>query len=57
MAGGELKLFDRFSRAEELHIVSRKWDGARHKVIARELNRTPGAIDQKIARMKVEGRL
>lgn len=42
---------------EEAHLATRKHEGARHKVIARELQRTPRAIDQHVARMKEYGKL
>jgi predicted transcriptional regulator len=54
-AGEDLKLFDRWTREEELHLVSRRWDGARTKVIARELKRERAAVDAKIQRLKARG--
>lgn len=52
VAGTELKLWTKWSRADELHLVSRRLDGARTKIIARELMRTPQAVDQKLSRLK-----
>jgi Mn-dependent DtxR family transcriptional regulator len=52
---GDINLFAKWSRGEELHLVSRRWDGAPHKVIARELQRTPQSVDQKVARLKERG--
>ena len=52
MPGGEITLFAKWSRADELHLVSRRLDGARTKIIARELKRTPQAVDQKLTRLK-----
>lgn len=43
---------------DEEATLARRWgQGARHKVIARELNRTPRSIDQHVARMKERGKL
>jgi Mn-dependent DtxR family transcriptional regulator len=52
---GDINLFAKWSRGEELHLVSRRWDGVPHKVIARELKRTPQSVDQKVARLKERG--
>lgn len=43
--------------AEEIKLLRRKRQGARHKVIARELNRSPRSVDQHVARMKERGLL
>jgi hypothetical protein len=42
---------------EEDALILRKSEGARHKVIARELQRTPRAIDQQVARLREVGKL
>jgi len=41
--------------AEEATLVNLKNGGVRHKVIARELSRTPRSVDQHVARLKERG--
>ena len=43
--------------AEEATLVRHKRAGTRHKIIARELQRTPRAVDQHVARMREKGKL
>jgi predicted transcriptional regulator len=42
---------------EEAYVVRAKLDRVSHKRIARELKRTPRAVDQHVARMKEHGKL
>lgn len=42
---------------DEALLVQRKRSGARHKQIARELNRTPRSVDEQVARFKARGLL
>lgn len=44
-----------WSKGEVDLLVTRKRAGTRHKIIARELQRTPRAVDQQVARMKERG--
>jgi hypothetical protein len=43
--------------AEEATLIQHKRAGTRHKIIARELQRTPRAVDQQVARMREHGKL
>lgn len=44
-----------WSPAEEAYVVQAKRARVRHKVMARELQRTPRSVDEHIARMKERG--
>lgn len=47
----------RWKASEDARLIISKGRGARHKVIARQLRRTPVSIDRRVAVMKERGLL